>query len=67
MYRLDGVDAEVRSYFEPVAKLVLSSRDPQEAMMVSARQCEGGAPGALLLPGVASLLLPAACSFMSSL
>ncbi|KAL4420664.1 hypothetical protein ABPG75_010320 [Micractinium tetrahymenae] len=32
MYRLDGVDAEVKSYFAPVAKMVLSSRDPQEAM-----------------------------------
>lgn len=34
MYRLDGVDAEVKSYFAPVAKLVLASRDPQEAMEV---------------------------------
>lgn len=35
MYRLDGVDEEVKSYFAPVAKLVLASRDPQEAMVVS--------------------------------
>ncbi|EFN52705.1 hypothetical protein CHLNCDRAFT_36787, partial [Chlorella variabilis] len=32
MYRLDGVDAEVRKYFTPVAKMLLSSRDPQEAL-----------------------------------
>ena len=34
MYRLDGVDAEVRKYFTPVAKMLLSSRDPQEALEV---------------------------------
>jgi hypothetical protein len=38
MYRLDGVDEEVKSYFAPVAKLVLSSRDPQEAMVVRTLQ-----------------------------
>lgn len=32
MRRLDGVDDEVREYFRPVAQLLLSSRDPQEAM-----------------------------------
>lgn len=37
MYRLDGVDPEVRGYFTPVAKMVLASRNPQEAMEVGAR------------------------------
>ncbi|PRW21064.1 glutamate--cysteine chloroplastic isoform A [Chlorella sorokiniana] len=32
MYRLDGVDAEVRSYFGPVARMLLAERDPQEAL-----------------------------------
>lgn len=32
MYRLDGVDDEVRAYFAPVARTVLSSKDPQEAL-----------------------------------
>ena len=39
MYRLDGVDPEVRSYFSPVAKMVLASRNPQEAMEVSGCAC----------------------------
>lgn len=34
MNRLDGVDAEVKSFFAPVARLVLSSRDPQDALEV---------------------------------
>lgn len=34
MYRLDGVDAEVKSYFGPVARMLLSQRDPQEALEV---------------------------------
>ncbi len=32
MYRLDGVDDEVRAYFTPVARMVLESTDPQVAM-----------------------------------
>jgi ATP-dependent RNA helicase DDX21 len=32
MYRLDGVDDEVREYFAPVAKTVLASKDPQAAL-----------------------------------
>ncbi|KAI7840607.1 hypothetical protein COHA_005757 [Chlorella ohadii] len=32
MYRLDGVEPEVKSYFGPVARLLLSQRDPQEAL-----------------------------------
>eukprot|EP00887_Chlorella_sp_A99_P007182 scaffold2.g7182.t1 len=32
MTRLDGVDSEVRAFFAPVARLVLSSKDPQEAL-----------------------------------
>lgn len=39
MYRLDGVDAEVKSYFGPVARMLLSQRDPQEALEV-----RGGSP-----------------------
>lgn len=34
MYRLDGVDSEVRSFFAPVAKMLLAERDPQEALEV---------------------------------
>jgi hypothetical protein len=41
MYRLDGVDEEVKSYFAPVAKLVLSSRDPQEAMVAALAALSG--------------------------
>ncbi len=36
MYRLDGVEPEVKSYFGPVARLLLSQRDPQEALEVRA-------------------------------
>ncbi|GAB4820300.1 hypothetical protein N2152v2_007346 [Parachlorella kessleri] len=32
MNRLDGVDPEVKSYFSNVAKLILDSRNPQDAM-----------------------------------
>ena len=32
MYRLDGVDEEVRAIFAPVARTVLASSDPQEAL-----------------------------------
>jgi ATP-dependent RNA helicase DDX21 len=41
MYRLDNVDEEVRSYFSPVAKMVLSSRDPQEALEVALAALSG--------------------------
>lgn len=41
MYRLDKVDEEVRSYFSPVAKLVLASRDPQEALEVALAALSG--------------------------
>jgi hypothetical protein len=67
MYRLDGVEPEVRSYFEPVARMVLASRDPQDALEVRAaggwvcaqrvagRGSSGGAPAA---PAVRGALLP---------
>ena len=43
MYRLDDVDAEVKKYFEPVARMILSSRDPQDAMEVrGVRVLRGG-------------------------
>ena len=41
MYRLDNVEQEVRSYFSPVAKLVLASRDPQEALEVALAALSG--------------------------
>lgn len=41
MYRLDGVDEEVRSYFAPVAKLVLSSKDPQDALTAALAALSG--------------------------
>ncbi len=37
MNRLDGVDPEVKSYFSNVAKLILDSRNPQDAMEVGRR------------------------------
>lgn len=58
MYRLDGVDAEVKSYFGPVARMLLSQRDPQEALEVGGWggvQCIGGleACGASVRAGAA--------------
>lgn len=41
MYRLDNVEQEVRSYFSPVAKMVLASRDPQEALEVALAALSG--------------------------
>ena len=41
MHRLDNVEQEVRSYFAPVAKLVLASRDPQEALEVALAALSG--------------------------
>lgn len=41
MYRLDNVEQEVRSYFAPVAKMVLASRDPQEALEVALAALSG--------------------------
>lgn len=41
MYRLDNVEEEVRSYFSPVAKMVLASRDPQEALEVALAALSG--------------------------
>lgn len=41
MHRLDNVDEDVRTYFSPVAKMVLSSRDPQEALEVALAALSG--------------------------
>lgn len=41
MYRLDGVDAEVKSYFAPVASLLLSQRDPHEALQAALAALSG--------------------------
>ena len=41
MYRLDGVDEAVRAYFAPVARTVLSSRDPQEALEIALAALSG--------------------------
>lgn len=41
MYRLDGVDDEVRAFFAPVARTVLSSKDPQEALEVALAALSG--------------------------
>ncbi len=41
MHRLDNVEQEVRSYFAPVAKMVLASRDPQEALEVALAALSG--------------------------
>ena len=42
MHRLDGVDSEVKSYFSNVAKLILDSRNPQDAMEVGRRRSSWG-------------------------
>ncbi|KAI8102875.1 hypothetical protein M9434_005667 [Picochlorum sp. BPE23] len=41
MYRLDNVEKDVRAYFAPVAKMVLASRDPQEALEVALAALSG--------------------------
>lgn len=68
MYRLDGVDDEVRSYFAPVAKMVLSSRDPQEALEV---RSAGGtcllAAGLLGVAGVSEALEACRSAALSAL
>lgn len=41
MNRLDNVDAEVKTYFAPVAKLVLASRDPLDAVTTALAALSG--------------------------
>jgi ATP-dependent RNA helicase DDX21 len=41
MHRLDNVEKDVRAYFAPVAKMVLASRDPQEALEVALAALSG--------------------------
>jgi hypothetical protein len=50
MYRLDGVDPEIKTYFSSVAKMILDSRNPQDALEVGAAGAEGlGCQGLLFL------------------
>jgi ATP-dependent RNA helicase DDX21 len=55
MYRLDGVDDEVKAFFTPVAKLILEQRDPVSALEAALSALSG----IKTLPGQRSLLTAA--------